>query len=57
MQTLQALQALQAGTTPAAKLISGVCTGNFTSFKRPVITDDRGPRAIIDGDMKQPDGS
>lgn len=45
---------LQKGTTPLVKLMGDIATRNFTNQKHPVIGDNdyKGPRAIIDGDMK-----
>lgn len=45
---------LQKGTTPLAKLAGGKATRDFTNFHQPPVSeeDERGPRAIIDGDYK-----
>jgi arylsulfatase A-like enzyme len=45
---------LQQGTTPLVKLMRGKATRDFTNYHHPEIGDEdyRGPRAIIDGDLK-----
>ena len=45
---------LQKGTTPLVKRSGGKATRDFTNFRLSAITsdDERGPRAIIDGDYK-----
>ncbi len=46
--------ALQTGTTPLVKLMDGKATRNFINWRHPQVTeaDYRGPRAIIDGNLK-----